>query len=246
MTPVRRQGIVKCLGRVDGVLARHAVDHEQPLVRLDRALELLHLGHHFLIDMQAAGRVQQQHVVGLQRRLGQGALGDRDRCFARQRGREAGADLRRQGLQLQNGRGTVNVGADHQHFLVLFFDQPAREFSGAGGFAGALQSRQHDDDGTLSAQVEAGARLAHEPGQFLMHHLDEGLAGREALRHLHADRARLDGIGEALDHGQRDIGIEQRETHLAHRFGDVVVGESAAAGQGASAQRISCWLIGQT
>ena len=55
--------------------------------------------------------------------------------------------------------------------------------------------------------------------------------GREALRHLHADRARLDGIGEALDHGQRHIGIQQREANFAHRLGDIVVGQSAAAGK---------------
>src|SRR5580698_5584125 len=134
-------------------------------------------------------------------------------------------------LELQNGRGTIHVGADHQHFFVLFLLQPAREFAGARGLAGTLQTGEHDHDRTLSAQVEAGARLAHETRQFLMHDLDEGLARREAFRHLHADRTRLDGVGESLDDRQRDIGVKQRETNLAHGFGDVLLGEPAAAGK---------------
>ena len=224
------QGIVKGFGCVDGILARHAVNHEETLMRLDRRLEFAHFRHHFRIDMQSSGGVEQQHVVGLQRRLSQRALGDRHRCFARVGRREAGADLRGQGLELQNGRRTVHVGADHQHFFVLFFLQPPGEFARARSLARALQPGEHHHDGTLGAQVEAAARLAHETRQFLMHDLDEGLPRREALRHLHADRTRLDGVGETLDDRQRDIGVEQRETNLAHGFGYVVLGESAAAG----------------
>ncbi len=181
--------------------------------------------------MQPAGGIEQQHVVGLQRRLGQRALGDGHRRLARKRRCETRAHLRGQGLQLQNGRRPIHVGADHQDFFVLFLDQPTREFAGAGGLAGALQTGEHHHDRTLRAQVEAGARLAHEPRQFLMHDLDECLSRGEALRHLHADRARLDGVGEALDHRQRDVGVEQREANFAHRVGNIVVGESAAAGK---------------
>ena len=225
------QGIVERLGGVDRILARHAVDDEKALVRLDRRLEFSDLAHHFRIDMQPAGGIEEQHVVGLQGRFRQRALGDGDRRLTRIRGREAGAHLRCQGLQLQYRRRPINVGADHQHFFVLLLDQPTRQFARAGGLACALQAGEHHDHRPLGAQVEAGARRAHEPRQFLMHDLDERLAGSQALGHLHAHRARFDGLGEALDHGQRHVGIEQREADLAHRLGYVVFGESAAAGQ---------------
>ena len=81
-----------------------------------------------------------------------------------------------QSLQLQDGRRAVHVGADHQHFFVLFLDQPARQFAGAGGFTGALQAGEHDHHRPLRAQVKSRARLAHEPRQFLVHDLDERLA----------------------------------------------------------------------
>ena len=45
------------------------------------------------------------------------------------------------------------------------------------------------------------------------------------------DGAALDRLGEALHHRQRDIGIEQRETHLANGVGDVVLAQVAAAGE---------------
>ncbi len=92
------QGIVECFGCVDGVLARHAVNHEQALVRLDRRLEFADFRHHLGIDMQSSGGVEQQHVVSLQCRLRQRALGDSHGRFARVGGRKAGAHLRGQGL----------------------------------------------------------------------------------------------------------------------------------------------------
>ncbi len=153
-----------------------------------------------------------------------------------QRRREAGADLRGQSLQLQDRRRPVHVGADHQHFFVLLLDQPAREFAGGRGLAGALQAGEHDDDGPLRPQIEAGTRLAHEPRQFLVHDFDEGLPGRQALGDLDADRARLDRVGEALDHGQRHVGVEQREANFAHRVGDIVVGRVGRGRKGTSAR----------
>jgi len=51
-------------------------------VGLDRRLEGADFRHHFGIDVQAAGGVEQQHVVGLERRLRQGAFGNGHRRFA--------------------------------------------------------------------------------------------------------------------------------------------------------------------
>ena len=49
------------------------------------------------------------------------------------------------------------------------------------------------------------------------------------------ERTLLDGVGEALDDLEVDVGLEQREADLAHRGVDVVLGQRAAAadvGQG--------------
>jgi hypothetical protein len=64
---------------------------------------------------------------------------------------------------------------------------------------------------------------------------DQRLAGREAALHLGADCLHLHRVDEALDHGQRDVGFQQRHAHFAHGFGNVVFGQAAAA-----AQRIDC------
>ena len=40
----------------------------------------------------------------------------------------------------------------------------------------------------------------------------------------------LIGIGEALHHGKRDVGVEQREANLPHGVGDIVLAQVAAAG----------------
>jgi hypothetical protein len=40
--------------RIDGVLTRHGVDHEQRLDRYHRTRKLAHLRHHLLVDVQAS------------------------------------------------------------------------------------------------------------------------------------------------------------------------------------------------
>ena len=220
-------------------MAGHAIDDEQPLVGIDGGFQFLDLGHHLGVDMQSAGRIEQQDVVRLERGLGQGAPGDRDRRFARIGHRKPRSHLCRQRLQLQNSRRPIHVGADHQNLLVLFFDQPPRKFAGRGGLTGALQSRQHHHDRSLRTQVEPGAGLAHEPDEFLVHHFDECLAGSQALGDLDAHRPRLDRLGESLHARQRHVRVEQRKAHLPHGVGDVVLGQMAAP-----AERVQC--LGKT
>ena len=56
------QILVEFLRHIDRVLAGHGVGHEQDLAGLHGALDLLELVHELLIDMQAAGRIQDDHV----------------------------------------------------------------------------------------------------------------------------------------------------------------------------------------
>ncbi len=57
------QLVVELLGGVDGVLSGHGVGHEQDLLRVQQALERLHLVHQLLVDVQAAGGIDDQHVA---------------------------------------------------------------------------------------------------------------------------------------------------------------------------------------
>src|SRR5919199_1667743 len=56
------------LGDVDGVLAGHGVDDEEDRVRADRLADLHQLAHQRLVDVEAPGRVDDQHVLAV--RLG--------------------------------------------------------------------------------------------------------------------------------------------------------------------------------
>jgi len=72
-----------------------------------------------------------------------------------------------------------------------------------------------------------------------VHHLDERLARSQALGNFHADGAGTHGIGEGLDHRERDIGLQQCKAHLAHRVGDVVLADVAASAQALQGTRQS-------
>src|SRR5919112_5256969 len=53
------------LGDVDGVLSGHRVDDEKDRVRLDRSADLYELVHERRVDVEAAGRVDDEHVLAL-------------------------------------------------------------------------------------------------------------------------------------------------------------------------------------
>ncbi len=117
----QRQGVIEGLGGVGGILAGHGIDHEQGFRRLDRRVHLLDLVHHVGIDVQAACGIDDHHVDELQPRLADRRLGDGHRLLA-DVGREEGyADLARQGFQLLDSGGSVDVGGNHHHRLLLAF-----------------------------------------------------------------------------------------------------------------------------
>ena len=53
------------LGDADGVLAGHRVDDEEDVVGLRLLADLRQLGHQVLVDVEAAGGVDDQHVAAL-------------------------------------------------------------------------------------------------------------------------------------------------------------------------------------
>ena len=57
---------------------------------------------------------------------------------------------------------------------------------------------------------------SHQRGQLLVYGLHDLLAGREALQDFLAQRPLAHVGDELLDHLEVDVGLEQRETDLAH------------------------------
>ena len=76
---VELRGLGELLGDVDGVLAGHGVDDEQHVGRPDGLLDLGQLGHQRLVDVQAAGGVDDQHVLAVALGLVARPGGDLDR-----------------------------------------------------------------------------------------------------------------------------------------------------------------------
>ena len=60
--------VVERLGDADRFLAGHGVGHEQDLGRIDLVLDVDELLHHRLVDLQAAGGVDDDRVVARARR----------------------------------------------------------------------------------------------------------------------------------------------------------------------------------
>ena len=228
----QRQRLVEGARRIDRVLAGHTVDDEQLFVGRHRPVDGDDLVHHLGIDVQAAGRVDDQHVVQRASGLGEGPGRDRHRRLAGIRGNERRTDLLGQPLKLLDRGRPVDVGRDQPDALLVGLHQQAGELRGGRRLAGALQAGEQDDDRRLRAQVQSRARLTHGPDQLLVQDLDEHLTRGQALLDLRTQRALLDAGDERLDDRQCNVRLEQRHAHLAQRVVDVVLGQAPAPAQG--------------
>ena len=227
----QRQRVAEGLGGVGRVLAGHGVDHEQGFGRIHRRVQGLDLGHHRFVDGQAAGGIDQQYVDERLAGIVDGGADDGFRLLVGAGREEQHAHLLGQGLQLLDRGRTVDVGRDHHHLLLALFLQVLGQLADRGGLAGALQARHQDDGRGGHVEVQVAGFGAHDRGQFVAHHLDQGLARGQRLQHFLADRTHLDALDQGLHHRQRNVGLEQRDAHFAGRLADVLLGQAAAATQ---------------
>ena len=139
---------------VDRVLAGHGIDHEQPLGGADGGVDVAHLRHQLLVDVQPAGGVDDQHVEhaapgALERRARDGRRGRAAR--GRERTRRRPAPASRSSCSIAAGRRT-SVLTSSTRFLSRSM-QPARQLGRGRGLAGALQAREQH---APSAAARAG------------------------------------------------------------------------------------------
>ncbi len=134
------EGCVECLGDIDGFLAGHGIRDEQDLGRLDGALDIRHLGHHPLIDLQTAGGIDDDGAVAALLGELDRMLGDLDRICRGSFLENRNVDLPAEGLQLLDGGRPVDVGS-HQERKPAFLSQKRRQFCSMCGLTGTLQAR---------------------------------------------------------------------------------------------------------
>ena len=196
--------------------------------------EFPHLLDQFVVDLQAAGGVEQDGVGpglgrGLERRGADGGHVLRDAV-----GIEAELLLLRQDLQLVDGRGALDVAAHDERPVAALLEQAA-ELGGRGRLARAVQADQQHLERTLRAQL--GGALAEELHQFVVDDLDDLLGGRDGLEHLLAGGLRLHAFDELAGDLEMHVGGEQGGAHLLEGVRHVLLGELADAAQ--VAQRLA-------
>ena len=149
-----REALVEGLGRVDGVLAEHGVDHEERFNGLEEGVELGNLLHHRLVDGQTAGRVDDEHVEELASGMVDGGSGNLERLLADGAREPFGARLFGHRLELFDGGRTINVGGHRENLLALRFDEVLGQLASARRLARALKTGEKDDSGRLGVKID--------------------------------------------------------------------------------------------
>jgi flavin-binding protein dodecin len=219
--------LLERLGDGHGLLARHRVEDEQDVMWLRCLAHRRELLHQRLVDLQAAGGVDDHDVSALRLCL-LDAL--RRRLHRVGRSEDGHLDLLAELLQLRDGGGALQVRGDERGRRALLAEQQ-RELGSGGRLARALEACEQDHRRALAGHGELRAARAHQRRELLVDDLHHLLAGRQALRDVLAERALLDAIDELLDHLEVDVGLEQREADLAHRFRDRLLVQAPALPQ---------------
>ena len=222
------EGGVERLGHADGVLAGHRVDDEEGVVGVDDLADPADLLHHLGIDGQAAGGVDDQHVLAQAAGFGQTALGRGHRVARLAEHRDI--DLPAEGAQLLHGGRALEVRTDEQGLAPLALE-PAGQLGRVGGLAGALQAG-HQHHGGRAAGVGELQRLAAEHGgELAVDDLDDLLARVQRLAEAGPDGLLADAADDVADDADVDVGLQQRGADLLQHLVDIGLAEPALAAQ---------------
>ena len=144
-------------GGADRVLPGHRVGDEEDLLGLDGRRHGGHLAHQILVDVQAAGGVDDDGVPSGLARLPEALARDLDGILASAGLEDRNADLPAEGDELLNRGGPRQVGGDDQRIAAARL-QMERELRGGGRLAGALETDEQNDRGfLLEREVGRGA-----------------------------------------------------------------------------------------
>jgi hypothetical protein len=216
---------------IDSVLAGQGIRDQQYFMRIGGGFDFRRFRHHLFVERGAAGGVEQHHVVAAELAGFECAFCNLRRLLPGHDRQRRNVEIAAQHRQLLHRRGAIDVERGHQHLALVALDHAAREFCGGGGFAGALQADHHDRDRRHRIEVDGLAVGAEGGDQFVMDDLDHHLAGRDRLDHGGADRLLADAVDKAAHHVERDVSLEQRAAHLAHRGVDIGLRQRTATRQ---------------
>ena len=219
--PVRPTRSSKARARLTASWPVSAVGDQQHFMRIGGGFDLGRLRHHLFVERGAAGGVEQHDVVAAELAGLQRAARDLRRLLACDDRQRRDVEIAAEHGELLHRRRAVDVERGHQHLALVALDEAARELGGGGGFAGALQADHHDRDRRHGIEIDGLAVGAERGDQLVMDDLDHHLAGRDRLDDGGADRLLAHLLGEAAHHIERDVGLEQRAAHLAHRGIDI-------------------------
>ena len=143
---------MKFAGGAHGVLADHGVGDEEDFGGIQLALQHLQFVHEFGVDVEAAGGVDEDYVVGGKFCFANCAAHNFEwfvgSCAWPQRRAGGAGDL---GELFASG-GAIDVSGD-DHRAVAMLGEPFAHFSGGGGFAGALQADDEPDGRRARAEL---------------------------------------------------------------------------------------------
>ena len=217
-------------GDGDRVLTGHRVQDQQDLLRLQRRLHARHLLHHRLVDVEAAGRVQDHDVVTILRGVLHGRARDSHRVLLVAQGEDGRLDLLPHHLKLLDGARAIDVAGGQQRAPALLAQQVG-ELGAVRRLAAALEADQHDHRRRARREVDPGLLAAQDRRQLLVDDLDDHLRGRQAFEHVPADRPLLHPPDEILDDAEVDVGLQQRQADLTQRLSDIRLRQGAFAAE---------------
>ena len=220
--------LLERLGDVHRLLARHRVEDEEDVERLDGVANARELVHQRLVDVEPAGRVDDDDVETVRLRALEAFRRGPDGIL-RVRAIDGNRDLLAELLELVDRGGPLQVGRDEARLLALP-PQVERELGGVRRLARALQPG-HQDHGRRPPEGELGVPGAHQLREAVVHELDDLLAGVEALEDVLPEGRGLHPGDEVLDDLEVDVGLEQREADLAHRLVDCVLVQPPGAAE---------------
>src|SRR6266540_1316639 len=223
---VERDALLERERHVHRLLSRHGVEHEQDIRRLRLVTNALELVHQLLVDMQAAGGVQDDRVYAVLGESADAVVDDRHRIrivLAVNGNLNLPAEL----LELVDRGGSLKVGGDEPR-LPSLLAQEQRKLGRSRCLPGPLQTREQDYGRRATRERKLRAACTHQRRELLVDGLHHLLARRQALQHLLAERALAHLRHELLHDLEVDVGLEQREPDLAHRAGDGLLVELAA------------------
>ena len=222
----------EALRDVDRVLSGERIDHQQHFARGGDRRDGAHFVHQRLVDMEPPRGIEQQHVDGLELGRLHRAGRDIDRRLARDDRQRRNPDLFTQHGELFLRGRAVDVQRRHQRLLAVLFANQLGQLGGRRGLARALQPDHEDHYRGRRGEIEPDRFLAAEHrDERVVDDLDDLLARGDRTQHRLADRGLGHLVDEPAHHGQRDIGLEQRDADLAHGFAHVRLVERAAPAQ---------------